>query len=86
MEIIISGKDKKRLRLVEKLAKELGLSITKSESNKKEEEPELSDKERSQKLYQLMEEMAASGAFSSIKDPVAWQEEIRKDRPLPGRD
>lgn len=25
------------------------------------------------------------GAFRSIKDPVAWQREIRKDRPLPGR-
>jgi antitoxin component of MazEF toxin-antitoxin module len=24
--------------------------------------------------------------FSTIKDPVAWQREIRKDRPLPGRD
>lgn len=26
------------------------------------------------------------GAFHTIKDPVAWQREIRKDRPLPGRD
>ncbi len=25
-------------------------------------------------------------AYSDIKDPVAWQREIRKDRPLPGRD
>lgn len=25
-------------------------------------------------------------AFSDIKDPGAWQREIRKDRPLPGRD
>ena len=24
-------------------------------------------------------------AYSDIKDPVAWQREIRKDRPLPGR-
>jgi antitoxin component of MazEF toxin-antitoxin module len=24
-------------------------------------------------------------AFSSIKDPVTWQREIRKDRPLPDR-
>ncbi len=24
-------------------------------------------------------------AFSSIKDPSAWQREIREDRPLPGR-
>lgn len=25
-------------------------------------------------------------ALGSIKDPVAWQREIRQDRPLPGRD
>ncbi len=24
-------------------------------------------------------------AYSEIADPVAWQREIRKDRPLPGR-
>ena len=24
--------------------------------------------------------------FREIEDPVAWQREIRKDRPLPGRD
>jgi hypothetical protein len=29
--------------------------------------------------------LQAIGAFHSIKDPVAWQREIRKDRPLPGR-
>jgi antitoxin component of MazEF toxin-antitoxin module len=25
------------------------------------------------------------GAYKDIKDPIAWQREIRKDRPLPGR-
>lgn len=30
--------------------------------------------------------LQASGAFRTIKDPVAWQREIRKDRKLPGRD
>ena len=25
------------------------------------------------------------GTFKAISDPVAWQREIRKDRPLPGR-
>ena len=28
----------------------------------------------------------AKGAFSEIADPVAWQREIRQDRPLPGRE
>jgi len=86
MEIIISGKNKKRLKLVEQLAKELGLSITKSKLDSKSEEPELSEEERSEKRYQLMEEMAASGAFSSIKDPVAWQRKVREDKKLYGRE
>lgn len=30
--------------------------------------------------------LQAQAAFSAIKDPVAWQRAIRKDRPLPGRD
>jgi antitoxin component of MazEF toxin-antitoxin module len=30
--------------------------------------------------------LQTTGAFHTIKDPVAWQREIRKDRPLPGRD
>ena len=33
-----------------------------------------------------LEELAKLNAFESIKDPVEWQREIRKDRPLPGRD
>ena len=35
----------------------------------------------------FMEQIAARGtAFSEIKDPAAWQREIRAERPLPGRD
>jgi len=37
-------------------------------------------------LAQLMEEAAGKNLFSRIKDPVAWQREIRRDRPLPGRE
>ena len=33
----------------------------------------------------IMEKMASRQALSEIKDPSAWQREIRKDRPLPGR-
>ena len=36
-------------------------------------------KEAFQKLREL-------NPFREIEDPVAWQREIRKDRPLPGRD
>ncbi len=37
-------------------------------------------------VQQAIKNLQAIGAFKSIKDPVAWQREIRKDRPLPGRD
>lgn len=38
------------------------------------------------KIQALFKQLADSGAFKHIEDPVAWQREIRKDRPLPGRD
>lgn len=33
----------------------------------------------------FLEEIAARGGVD-IPDPVAWQREVREDRPLPGRD
>ena len=33
----------------------------------------------------LFQALADMGAFADIENPVAWQREIRKDRPLPGR-
>ncbi len=39
-----------------------------------------------QKMVEALEKIAALGGVKSIPDPVAWQREIRKDRPLPGRD
>lgn len=78
MEITISGKNKKHLRLVEDLAKELGLKIRSSVNDQCEEA-------NGKALYELMEKMAEENMFSSIKDPAAWQREIRKDKPLYGR-
>lgn len=37
------------------------------------------------KLARLMAQAATKNLFSGIHDPVAWQREIRKDRPLPSR-
>lgn len=37
-------------------------------------------------MVRIMERMAARRALSEIKDPSAWQREIRKDRPLHGRE
>ena len=33
-----------------------------------------------------LERIAARGGIKSIADPVAWQREMREDRPLPGRE
>lgn len=33
-----------------------------------------------------MREVQKLNPYRDIEDPVAWQREIRKDRPLPGRD
>jgi len=42
--------------------------------------------ERRDHVRQLLEGLAASGVFSEIEDPVAWQREIRRDRALPWDD
>lgn len=39
-----------------------------------------------QRMAKALERLAASNALSHIKDPSEWQREIRKDRPLPGRE
>lgn len=81
MEITISGQDKKRLKLIEKLAEELGLDI----SSKVIKEKDTLDKKRQKKAIEAMEKLAEIGAFKDIVDPVAWQREQRKDRDI-GRD
>ena len=46
----------------------------------------LSDDERRQKLAASLHQLAQSAAFGEITDPVAWQKEVREDKPLFGRD
>lgn len=41
---------------------------------------------RGKRMRELLEKLAETNPFAEITDPVAWQREIRKDRPLPGRD
>ena len=81
MEITISGNDRKRLQQVKDLAEKLGLSISSSKAGIKN-----SSKNNGEKLYKLMKEKAAAGGIKSIEDPVTWQKEQRKDKPLYGRD
>lgn len=42
--------------------------------------------EREQRIKAALQKLAELNTFADIKDPVEWQRQIRKDRPLPGRD
>lgn len=48
-------------------------------------EPEDARRARRQSAVAALEALAAAGGIASISDPVAWEREIRQDRPLPGR-
>jgi putative transposon-encoded protein len=37
------------------------------------------------KIQHILQKLKNTGVYRDIPDPVAWQREIRKDRPLPGR-
>jgi hypothetical protein len=39
---------------------------------------------RGQQMASVLEKLAQANAFSGV-DPVVWQQEIRRDRELPGR-
>jgi hypothetical protein len=39
-----------------------------------------------QGVAEIMARMAKRGTAFKQVDPVAWQQEVRRDRPLPGRD
>lgn len=44
------------------------------------------DYERGEEIYALLEKLASQSNTPWPEDPVAWQREIRKDRPLFGRE
>ena len=44
------------------------------------------DAERAKRIKKAFLHLAKTKAFGDIPDPVAWQRQIRKDRPLPGRE
>ena len=72
----ISGKPRTSLPL------EVEISVWEDKSDLNQYKPN-SDMD---KAVTALEKLAELGTFSEIEDPVAWQREIRKDRPLPGRD
>jgi hypothetical protein len=40
----------------------------------------------SHRAVSILQQMAQANACTTIDDPIAWQNEMRIDRPLPGRD
>ncbi|MEG4627335.1 hypothetical protein Q5691_24005 [Microcoleus sp. w1-18aA5] len=51
-----------------------------------EERSTLSAELRRQRIVEILEKIAANNVFADISDPVEWQQDLRQDRPLPGRD
>ncbi|BDA70503.1 conserved hypothetical protein [Rivularia sp. IAM M-261] len=49
-----------------------------------EEEPVQQTKGRGQRMAAALEKLAEAQAFAGI-DPVVWQQDMRQDRELPGR-
>lgn len=43
-------------------------------------------KQDRKRIQELLKQLQEIGAYKDIKNPVAWQREIRKDRSLPGRE
>ncbi|WP_209329336.1 hypothetical protein [Lunatimonas salinarum] len=47
---------------------------------------EKSENKSKENLVDIMDQIAASTPIHSIKDPLLWQKEVRKDNRLIGRD
>ena len=41
---------------------------------------------RRRQVAEALDQLAKMGGIKSISDPMAWQREVRRDRPLPGRE
>ncbi len=41
---------------------------------------------RGRSMAEPLEQLAASHALASLKDPISWEREVRRERPLPDRD
>jgi hypothetical protein len=67
-------------RLILELVNRRGLASVEEETEKAAPEA------NGQKIASLMQDLAENTTLSKIKDPVAWQREIRQDRKLPFRD
>jgi hypothetical protein len=44
------------------------------------------DTRQGQRMAAALEQLAAVNALADLTDPVAWEQEVRQDRPLPDRE
>lgn len=44
------------------------------------------DKDYPAKAVNILKQLAQLNACANIEEPIAWQTDLRTDRPLPGRD
>jgi hypothetical protein len=49
-------------------------------------QPASAEAGRGKRIKAALQRLAELNTFADIKDPVDWQRQIRKDRPLPGRE
>lgn len=63
----------------------LNYAIYLEQRAKNNDSPAISDTQRRRRLADALEKAAALNPYQAIKDPITWQREQRKDRPLPGR-
>lgn len=49
-------------------------------------EEQIDDAERRRRMADALESIAAQGGIASIPDPVAWQREVRADKPRAARE
>ena len=71
---------------IEKQAEVLDFATFLQERAKRIQSASPSDAERKERLRKAFATLAEMKTFADIGDPVEWQRQIRKDRPLPGRE
>jgi hypothetical protein len=80
-KITIEVHNEEDKKLIQSIVSRMGLSSTEETENEKNKQTP-----NGQQVADLMTALAESTPLSKIKDPVAWQREVRQDRKLPFRD
>ena len=79
MELVVYLQDEQDLAIIESLLNRLKLRFEKRNGSTPNPQPELDREKNLQELRSL----SAQIKDSTFGDPLTWQEETRKERPLP---